>query len=84
MESISDTYFKTESFDVITLIDVLEYLNNPLKFLTKISSLLKKDGILFITTPDANSLGAHIQNINIKKYHLEHIYGYLKLHKIEK
>lgn len=76
VESIVDTHFKTESFDIITLIDVLEHLNNPLKILTKITSLLKKDGILFITTPDANSLGAHIQNINMKKYHLEHIYRY--------
>lgn len=76
VESILNTHFKNEYFDVITLIDVFEHVNNPRLVLDKIYSLLKKDGILFLVTPNSNSLGNLLQNINMKKYNLEHIYRY--------
>lgn len=47
--------FKKSSFDVISMIDVLEHFNNPIKTLSKVRSLLKKDGILIIQTPDSKS-----------------------------
>jgi 2-polyprenyl-3-methyl-5-hydroxy-6-metoxy-1,4-benzoquinol methylase len=39
------------SFDAITLWDVIEHVNDPKSLLTHAASLLKKDGIILIDTP---------------------------------
>lgn len=44
------------SFDVITFIEVLEHINNPHDELRKFHKLLRPGGILYITTPNFNSL----------------------------
>lgn len=46
---------KPESFEVITMWDVLEHSINPLETLLKARRLLKKDGILALTTININS-----------------------------
>lgn len=56
--TISDLDFPEKSFDVITMFDVFEHLNDPKNDLKKLRSLLKDDGILVIATGDANSLAA--------------------------
>lgn len=48
--------FPENSFDVITLFDVLEHISAPDVFLEKIFLILKKDGVLIINTPDAKSV----------------------------
>jgi len=53
--NLSIPKFKTK-FDLILLLDVIEHLEN-FEFLRKIiTSYLTKDGVLIITTPNANSL----------------------------
>lgn len=47
-------------FNLISLFDVIEHFNNPLKCLTLINNLLVKDGYLMIVTPDINSLTAKL------------------------
>lgn len=46
---------KPASFDVITMWDVLEHYVDPLEALQKANRLLKKDGILALTTININS-----------------------------
>jgi 2-polyprenyl-3-methyl-5-hydroxy-6-metoxy-1,4-benzoquinol methylase len=43
------------SFDIITAFDVLEHIKDPVEFLTGIVSLLHRDSLLFISTPDVGS-----------------------------
>ena len=43
-------------FDVITLYDVIEHHDDPLKLLKKIKSILKPKGVVIIYTPNVNSL----------------------------
>lgn len=62
--SLSSFRFKENSFDVITLLDVFEHLDNPRKNLKKLRSMLKLGGIIVINTGDANSLLAKIQKDN--------------------
>ena len=62
--SLTSSRFKQESFDVITLLDVFEHLDNPRKSLKKIRYMLKPGGIIVINTGDANSLLAKIQKEN--------------------
>jgi 2-polyprenyl-3-methyl-5-hydroxy-6-metoxy-1,4-benzoquinol methylase len=59
-------------FDIITAFDVLEHVKDPVEFLTGIASLLHKDSLLFISTPDVGSFhrkltGKHWHYFN--KYH---------------
>jgi len=45
-----------EKFDVILILHVLEHVVNPVDLLRKAKNWLKKDGIIIITVPNANSL----------------------------
>ena len=53
---LEDIEFPEKCFDVITLWDALEHIRNPRKLLEKAKKLLKKKGILFIETPNINSI----------------------------
>lgn len=46
---------KPNSFDVLTMWDVLEHFMNPVEALCRANTLLKNDGILALTTIDMNS-----------------------------
>jgi SAM-dependent methyltransferase len=52
--------FGKQTFDVITLWDVLACLPQPNAAMTKISSLLKPGGLLVMTLPDGESLTARL------------------------
>jgi SAM-dependent methyltransferase len=55
----SDWHLNVESkFDLIVLRHVFEHLQYPNAFLTKIKSVLKADGLLYIAVPDAYNLGS--------------------------
>jgi 2-polyprenyl-3-methyl-5-hydroxy-6-metoxy-1,4-benzoquinol methylase len=67
--------FDKNSFDVITLFDVVEHMTDPEADIQSAYGLLKPQGILVINTPDAESLFAKILG---KHWHLivppEHIH----------
>ncbi len=44
--------FENETFDMVTLISVIEHINNPSNILKEIFRILKKKGILIIVTPN--------------------------------
>lgn len=71
--------FRDNSFDAVTMWDVLEHLSDPLKFIKVVNSILKKGGILAINTPDSASLWARLFG---KCWHLlippEHIFLFNK------
>lgn len=48
--------FPKNSLDVVTMQDVVEHLKNPKQELREVYNLLKPGGLLFITTPNLNSL----------------------------
>ena len=43
-----------ESFDVITVIDVVEHISDPVGLLREINRLLEPDGLVFVKTPNAH------------------------------
>jgi len=57
---IDENRFPPHSFDLISLWHVLEHLPNPLKTLKSSSRLLKKGGVLAISTPNIDSLQAEV------------------------
>ncbi len=48
----------SESYDVVTLCDVLEHVQNPKQFLAEVHRVLKRGGIVVINTPHAGSMVA--------------------------
>lgn len=45
-----------EQFDLAIFTEVIEHINNPMDVIENISHLLKKDGMLYVTTPNFASL----------------------------
>lgn len=58
--SIPNKRLRKGSFDVITLLDVVEHVPDPEKFLRECSHLLKKGGNMFISTPDFSSIHSRL------------------------
>jgi len=55
-----DVQLESEAFDLIYAIHLIEHLEAPKKVFEKCYNALKKDGILFFITPNANSKGLKI------------------------
>jgi 2-polyprenyl-3-methyl-5-hydroxy-6-metoxy-1,4-benzoquinol methylase len=47
--------FKDQQFDVVTCIEVIEHLENPRQMVRDLARVLRKDGLLVITTPNNES-----------------------------
>ena len=62
-------------WDAITLVDVLEHVNDPVGLLRDIATQLRPGGIALIVTPDAGSLAARTMGPRWWHYRLAHI-GY--------
>lgn len=72
---LSGAGFPEDSFDAVTLLDVIEHVKDPKETLERVHRILKDDGVLYISTPDIESfvsriLGARWWGIN--KYHLSY------------
>jgi len=60
---------KDITFDVITLFDVIEHVEKPIDFLKKCLSLLNKEGILVVFTPQWKSYGFDILDVESTQYY---------------
>lgn len=58
--------YAPEFFDVVTSFEVLEHINTPLDEIANITSLIRKGGYFYVTTPNFNSL---------LRYHLKGTYN---------
>jgi 2-polyprenyl-3-methyl-5-hydroxy-6-metoxy-1,4-benzoquinol methylase len=68
--------FQPESFDYVTLDQVVEHVVDPVAFLSGVASVLKSGGVVAISTPNSHGLGARLFGkrwINWHvPYHLQH------------
>jgi len=55
--TLENTSFESNSFDVIYLSHLIEHLPNPIEVLTIVKKILKPNGLLYIKTPNRESLG---------------------------
>jgi 2-polyprenyl-3-methyl-5-hydroxy-6-metoxy-1,4-benzoquinol methylase len=53
---LSECRFSVESFDVVTMYDLIEHLQDPIQDLRRIQLWLKPGGILFVLTPNDEAL----------------------------
>ena len=73
----------TRKFNIITLVDVIEHINNPYTLLVDLKQNLYQDGILVIITPDAGSFTAKILGGKWWHFRIAHI-GYFNKNNLNK
>lgn len=66
--SVEKTTFKNKSFDVITLLDVIEHVPNLEKSFIEVKSILKENGIVVILVPVYDGITGKIVNLIDKDY----------------
>jgi 2-polyprenyl-3-methyl-5-hydroxy-6-metoxy-1,4-benzoquinol methylase/DNA-directed RNA polymerase subunit RPC12/RpoP len=59
---------KPESFDAVSMLDVIEHVQDPEAEIQKAASLLKVGGVLIINTPDTGSFIARLLGTNWHQY----------------
>ena len=64
-----------KQFDIITLIDVIEHVSDPLTLLRNIATSLSDNGIAMVVTPDVGSIAARILGWKWWHFRVAHI-GY--------
>lgn len=67
--SLEQADLERESFDVITAWELIEHLQDPKPLLQRINELLKKDGLLAISTPNYASFPSRLQKGKWPAYH---------------
>jgi len=55
---LGECNFENESFDLITMWDLIEHLEDPSSFLKDVNRILNRDGLVVISTPNIGSLFA--------------------------
>ncbi len=63
------------TFDVVTLVDVIEHVPDPVNLLRHSAARLSPDGVLVVVTPDVTSVPARVMGKRWWHYRLAHI-GY--------
>lgn len=76
-QGILDKNNYKDKFDIITSFEVIEHINNPKNELENISSLLRKGGIIYLTTPNFNSISRrYLKNKWQQIFYPEHLSYY--------
>lgn len=50
-----------QAFDVVTAVEIIEHVENPIAFLRNVQRLLMPDGIAVVTTPNIQNVAARIK-----------------------
>ena len=74
--NLEDDPFPPESFDVVTMIDVIEHLSDPRGAIQSVWKMLKPGGLIFVVTPDIASVAARILRGAWPHYLPEHLIYY--------
>lgn len=75
IEVINDSWENVElskKFDLITAVEVLEHLRNPVEALTWLGQLLSDDGVIYITVP--NMLPSSKETF--RRFHFAHLHNF--------
>ena len=74
--SLLEMEYPRNSYDLVTLWDVIEHVPDPKEYVMRIAELLKPGGLFVLATPDINSIPAHLTGKRWVGYKLseEHVY----------
>jgi SAM-dependent methyltransferase len=63
----------TGPYDVVTLVDVIEHVSDPVELLAQARTVLAPDGIGLVITPDVTSVAARVMGKHWWHYRMAHI-----------
>jgi 2-polyprenyl-3-methyl-5-hydroxy-6-metoxy-1,4-benzoquinol methylase len=76
---LDPSWYEESSFDVVTSIEVLEHINNPVEEIRNISRILRPGGLFYFTTPNFNSIERYLVKSEYNVIHYpEHLSYYTK------
>jgi len=71
---LEDAHYADETFDFITLSDLLEHIRDLQSFMREVFRILKSSGFLMIETPNVASLSCRLMGGRWVHYKAEHLY----------
>lgn len=82
--NLQDANYDKSTFSVVTMIDSLEHIAQPLQFLECIHDILTQKGAILIVTPNVSSLSRRLLKNRWFHFKTEHLcyYSPLSLHKL--
>lgn len=71
-----ELHFLNNTFEAVSLLEVIEHVENPSQVLMEIYRVLKKDGILFMTTPNPHHISIFLKYLRNKRVriHCDHLH----------
>ena len=68
--------FPDNDFEAISLVEVIEHVENPTQVLREIYRVLEKDGILYLTTPNPSHISYFFRHLRNKRMviHCDHLH----------
>ena len=71
---IASLDLEKDKYDIATLFELVEHASNPEDIIKKLSSVLRPGGLLYITTPNYNSLTRLLLRDRWNLFHKEHLF----------
>jgi len=68
-----DPSLRPDTFDAVTFFEVIEHVPNPTAFLKRAESLVKPGGLIYVTTPNFDSLDRYLLKSRWSVIHPEHL-----------
>jgi len=56
--------YPNDFFDVVTSFEVIEHINNPVEDVTNYNKILRTGGMMYVTTPNFNSISRNLLGVN--------------------
>lgn len=72
--TLEKTNYSKNSFDIITMIDLIEHTKSPIETLARVRKILRNGGFLIIVTPNYKSIWARIFGKYWTNFKEEHLY----------
>jgi SAM-dependent methyltransferase len=69
-----ETFRDARGFDIVSLIDVIEHVRDPVSTLAHAAELLAPGGVLLLATNDSSSIGARLLGSRWTHYHRAHLW----------
>ena len=64
---------ENSSTDILTMFEVIEHVPQPIQFLQRAEHVVKPNGLIYLTTPNFNSIDRRVLGNNWKVFHVEHL-----------
>lgn len=69
-----ETYATDEPFDLVSLVDVIEHVRDPVDTVRRAAALLRPGGVLLLATNDVGSVGARLLGPRWTHFHRAHLW----------